>query len=77
MTTATATPAASPSVNLRNYVLVTGAYWADTLTDGALCVEAEPSRRLNRGHLLRQQLELPLVEDATIAHFSVVRPYCI
>jgi MFS family permease len=30
--------AASPSAagNLRNYILVTGAYWADTLTDGAL-----------------------------------------
>ena len=28
--------AAEPSVDLRNYALVTGAYWADTLTDGAL-----------------------------------------
>jgi MFS family permease len=36
MTTAAAQPIARPSVNLRNYVLVTGAYWADTLTDGAL-----------------------------------------
>jgi predicted MFS family arabinose efflux permease len=30
------TPAPRPSVDLRNYALVTGAYWADTLTDGAL-----------------------------------------
>src|SRR5215207_8716160 len=30
-------PAApSASANLRNYVLVTAAYWADTLTDGAI-----------------------------------------
>jgi hypothetical protein len=27
---------AKPTSNLRNYVLVTGAYWADTLTDGAI-----------------------------------------
>ena len=25
-----------PASNLRNYILVTGAYWADTLTDGAI-----------------------------------------
>lgn len=30
-----ATPAKAAS-NLRNYILVTGAYWADTLTDGAI-----------------------------------------
>ena len=42
MTTATATITAPKSNapkaigDLRNYVLVTGAYWADTLTDGAL-----------------------------------------
>src|SRR5688500_6133952 len=36
MTTIAATPAAKPSVDLRNYALVTAAYWADTLTDGAL-----------------------------------------
>ena len=29
-------PTARPAVDLRNYALVTGAYWADTLTDGAL-----------------------------------------
>ena len=36
--TAIAAPASAskPSVDLRNYALVTGAYWADTLTDGAL-----------------------------------------
>ena len=27
--------ASSPSGDLRNYALVTGAYWADTLADGA------------------------------------------
>ena len=36
MTTIAATPDAKPSVDLRNYALVTGAYWADTLTDGAI-----------------------------------------
>ena len=40
MTTATAssptTSASKRSGDLRNYVLVTAAYWADTLTDGAL-----------------------------------------
>lgn len=36
MTTATAIPDTNQSANLRNYALVTGAYWADTLTDGAL-----------------------------------------
>ena len=37
MTTAAAlTRARSSPSQLRNYVLVTGAYWADTLTDGAL-----------------------------------------
>ena len=30
------TPNTKASVNLQNYVLVTGAYWADTLTDGAI-----------------------------------------
>ena len=35
MTTAAA-PAAKASVDLRNYALVTAAYWADTLTDGAV-----------------------------------------
>ena len=37
MTTAD-TPAAPRSADLRNYAIVTGAYWADTLTDGALRV---------------------------------------
>ena len=36
MATAQALPLARPSSNLRNYVLVTAAYWADTLTDGAI-----------------------------------------
>jgi MFS family permease len=37
LATANATTATgSTQHNLRNYVLVTGAYWADTLTDGAL-----------------------------------------
>ena len=36
MATAQALPLARPSSNLRNYVLVTAAYWADTLTDGAV-----------------------------------------
>ena len=36
MATAHALPLARPSSNLRNYVLVTAAYWADTLTDGAV-----------------------------------------
>ena len=36
MATAHALPLATPSSNLRNYVLVTAAYWADTLTDGAI-----------------------------------------
>src|SRR5687767_2154574 len=35
MTTA-AVHEVKPSADLRNYALVTGAYWADTLTDGAL-----------------------------------------
>src|SRR4029079_19434912 len=26
----------APASNLRNYAIVTGAYWADTLTDGAI-----------------------------------------
>ena len=30
------TDAAQRSADLRNYVLVTGAYWADTITDGAI-----------------------------------------
>jgi len=32
------TPAAPRSADLRDYAIVTGAYWADTLTDGALRV---------------------------------------
>lgn len=36
MATAPSAMAAKPSVNLRNYALVTAAYWADTLTDGAV-----------------------------------------
>jgi hypothetical protein len=36
MTTAQALPLIKPSSNLRNYILVTAAYWADTLTDGAI-----------------------------------------
>ena len=36
---ASATPTtAAPSGDLRNYALVTGAYWADTITDGAIRV---------------------------------------
>jgi predicted MFS family arabinose efflux permease len=36
MTTAPVVSKANPPGNLRNYILVTGAYWADTLTDGAV-----------------------------------------
>jgi MFS family permease len=36
MATAAASTPTNRSGNLRNYALVTGAYWADTLTDGAL-----------------------------------------
>ena len=36
MATAETTVAAKPASQLRNYVLVTAAYWADTLTDGAI-----------------------------------------
>jgi hypothetical protein len=36
MATAHALPLTRSSSNLRNYVLVTAAYWADTLTDGAV-----------------------------------------
>ena len=36
MTTAQALPLIKPSSSLRNYILVTAAYWADTLTDGAI-----------------------------------------
>jgi len=36
MSTAAATPQTRPSADLRNYAMVTAAYWADTLTDGAL-----------------------------------------
>jgi predicted MFS family arabinose efflux permease len=36
MTTAQAVSPARRSGDLRNYILVTGAYWADTLTDGAI-----------------------------------------
>ena len=32
----TTTSETTPSANVRNYMLVTGAYWADTLTDGAI-----------------------------------------
>ena len=34
--TTSPTPNAGAAANLRNYVLVTAAYWADTLTDGAI-----------------------------------------
>jgi MFS family permease len=36
MATAEVTAPAKRSGDLRNYILVTGAYWADTLTDGAI-----------------------------------------
>jgi hypothetical protein len=36
MATAEIMTPAKPTSNLRNYVLVTAAYWADTLTDGAI-----------------------------------------
>lgn len=36
MSTAETTVAAKPASQLRNYILVTAAYWADTLTDGAI-----------------------------------------
>lgn len=36
MATAETLTPATPSSNLRNYILVTAAYWADTLTDGAI-----------------------------------------
>src|ERR1043165_8746425 len=36
MVTAETTAAVKPSSNLRNYILVNAAYWADTLTDGAI-----------------------------------------
>jgi hypothetical protein len=36
MATAQSTSSVKSSGDLRNYVLVTGAYWADTLTDGAI-----------------------------------------
>lgn len=36
MATAETITPAKPTSNLRNYVLVTAAYWADTLTDGAI-----------------------------------------
>src|SRR5687768_13133330 len=36
MTTTTAPPTTRTPIELRNYALVTAAYWADTLTDGAL-----------------------------------------
>lgn len=36
MATVEASAPAKPSGDLRNYVLVTAAYWADTLTDGAI-----------------------------------------
>jgi hypothetical protein len=35
-TTARAIHAAAPSINIRNNAIVTAAYWAFTLTDGAL-----------------------------------------
>ena len=34
--TSEGTPEVPRSADLRNYAIVTGAYWADTLTDGAL-----------------------------------------
>jgi hypothetical protein len=36
MATAETLTPAQPASNLRNYILVTAAYWADTLTDGAI-----------------------------------------
>ncbi len=36
MATAEITPPSRAAGDLRNYILVTGAYWADTLTDGAI-----------------------------------------
>jgi MFS family permease len=36
MATAKSLTTATQAANLRNYILVTGAYWADTLTDGAI-----------------------------------------
>src|SRR5215213_11795649 len=36
MATAEAATSTKPSGDLRNYILVTAAYWADTLTDGAI-----------------------------------------
>ncbi|MBL8799789.1 MAG: organoarsenical effux MFS transporter ArsJ [Planctomycetia bacterium] len=36
MATAETLTPAKPASNLRNYILVTAAYWADTLTDGAI-----------------------------------------
>src|SRR5207248_6224160 len=33
---ARAVPAAAPTISIRNYAIVTAAYWAFTLTDGAL-----------------------------------------
>lgn len=36
MATTETISAAAQSTNLRNYILVTGAYWSDTLTDGAI-----------------------------------------
>lgn len=36
MATVEATAPAKPSADLRNYILVTAAYWADTVTDGAI-----------------------------------------
>jgi len=33
---ARAAPAAAPTISIRNYAIVTAAYWAFTLTDGAL-----------------------------------------
>lgn len=36
MTTTATVPPSKQAADLRNYILVTGAYWADTLTDGAI-----------------------------------------
>src|SRR5689334_13502908 len=36
MATSEAITPAKPSGDLRNYILVTAAYWADTVTDGAI-----------------------------------------
>jgi hypothetical protein len=42
MTTAEATTPTRQSGNLRNYILMTAAYWADTVTDGAIRAAGYP-----------------------------------